>query len=64
MIITSILGWIIDKVQSIFDFIFGDLNFSVLYSWLPSDIQTAFALFIIILFCLAIWRFIRSFLPF
>lgn len=50
-------------IQRIFNAIWGGVDFSVLYTWLPADIQAAFAALILILFGLAIWRAIKSILP-
>lgn len=50
--------------NQIFNWLFGDINFSVLWSWLPTDIQAAAAFFVLLLFLLAIIKFIRALLPF
>lgn len=61
---TQIVQSVLAVVQRIFNSIWGAVDFSVLYSWLPSDIQAAFAALILILFGLAIFRAIKSILPF
>lgn len=62
--IQSIITKFINVGQDIFQEIFGNVQFSVLWSWLPTDIQSAAASFIVILFILALIRGIRNFLPF
>lgn len=59
-IVQAILG----VLQRIFNAIWGAVDFTVLYSWLPSDIQAAFTALILILFGLAIARALKSVLPF
>lgn len=63
-LIQALLSWIINLVTSIWNLIFGDVQFSVLWNWLPSDIQVACASLIMLLFILVLIRFIRSILPF
>lgn len=63
-IIQEVINALISFAQSIWTAIFGDTNFSVLWSWLPSDIQAAASYLIMVLFVLAIIRVIRQFLPF
>lgn len=62
--IASILQSIFDYLEELFDLITGDFDPYILFSWCPQDIQNAVELLIIILFCLALARFIKSFLPF
>lgn len=50
--------------QNIFEAIFGDIDFAVLWTWCPADIRIAAAFFVLVLFILAILKFIRSILPF
>lgn len=61
---SQIVSSVLSVVQRIFNAIWGGVDFSVLYSWLPSDIQAAFAALILVLFGLAIFRAIKSILPF
>lgn len=63
-LINTILTKIISLVQQIYDWLFGDIDFTVLYNWLPADIRKAAAFFILLLFGLAIWRVIKSVIPF
>lgn len=63
-LIQALLTWIINLVTSIWNLIFGDVQFSVLWNWLPSDIQSACVSLIMVLFILVLIRFIRSILPF
>ena len=66
--IISLIDTVITKLfalaQRLFNWLFGDINFTVLWNWLPSDIQAAAAFFVMLLFLLAIIKFIRSILPF
>lgn len=63
-IFQTILNAIKTIATTIWSYIFGDVQFSVLWNWLPSDIQAACAALIVILFILAIIRFMRSIWPF
>lgn len=63
-IIQGIISAFLDLAESIFNYIFGDIQFSVLWDWLPTDIQTAAATFIVLLFAIALISGIRKFLPF
>lgn len=63
-IITSVLSWFYNMAQSLFNEFFGHIQFSVLWTWLPQDIQTACATLLVVLFALVIWRFIKGLLPF
>lgn len=63
-LIDAVVTKVFQVAQSIFNWLFGDIQFSVLWSWLPSDIQAAAAFFVLLLFTLMIIRLIRSFLPF
>lgn len=63
-IIQGIISAFIEVGQDIFDYIFEGIDFTVLWNWLPTDIQTAAATFIVILFVIAIINGIRKFLPF
>lgn len=51
-------------VQWVFNQLFGNWNYGVLTSWLPSDIQAAVTAFILFMFCLALIKFIKNLLPF
>lgn len=62
--ISSVLTKIYNFAQSVFQWLFGDINFSVLWDWLPQDIQNAAAFFVVLLFCLMLFRLIKSILPF
>lgn len=63
-LIDAVLTKLLQVAQRIFNWLFGDINFSVLWSWLPSDIQAAAEFFVVLLFLLVIIRFIRSLIPF
>lgn len=55
---------LLNIAEDIFDAIFGDIDFTVLWNWLPQDIQLAAEFFVLVLFILAIIKVIRSLLPF
>lgn len=59
-IITEFIG----VGQDIFEEIFGNIQFNVLWSWLPQDIQSTAQTFIVILFIISLIKGIRTFLPF
>ena len=63
-LIQNIISRFIALAQELFEYIFSGVQFDVLWSWLPSDIQTAAASFIIVLFAIAVISGIRKFLPF
>lgn len=63
-LLQSLYEKIVAFIQQIFNMIFGEWTYNVLFSWLPSDIQAAVTFLIIFLFGLALVKIIRSFLPF
>lgn len=63
-IVTSVLQWFWNLATTIYNEIFGGIRFSILWEWLPQDIQTACESLIILFFALVIWRFIKGLLPF
>lgn len=63
-IIENIISKFLSLAEELFEYIFDGVQFSVLWSWLPSDIQTAASSLIIILFAAALIGAIRKFLPF
>lgn len=63
-ILQEIISSFIGVAQDIFEYIFDGIDFSVLWSWLPTDIETAAATFIVVLFAIAIISGVRKFLPF
>lgn len=60
----GIISSFIELATNIFDYVFEGVNFSILWSWLPQDIQTTAASFIVILFAIALINGVRKFLPF
>lgn len=62
-LITQFWEYLRQFISSIFQAIFGDINFAVLWNWLPQDIQNASAFFVILLFSLMLWKLIKSLLP-
>lgn len=63
-IIQSIISAFIELATNIFNYVFEGVDFSVLWNWLPQDIQTTAASFIVILFAIALINGVRKFLPF
>lgn len=63
-IVADVFEAILDVIDRIFNFIFGDINFAVLWNWLPADIQAAAAFLVVFLFGFVIIRAIKSVLPF
>lgn len=63
-LLQDLISRFIAFAQSIFQAIFGGIDFTVLWSWLPSDIQAAANYLILVLFVLVIIDVIRRFLPF
>lgn len=63
-LIETVVTKLFQLAQTIFNWLFGSIDFTVLWNWLPADIQAAAAFFVMLLFLLAIIKFIRSILPF
>lgn len=63
-LIDTVVTKLFALAQRIFNWLFGSIDFTVLWNWLPADIQAAAAFFVLLLFLLAIIKFIRSILPF
>lgn len=63
-LLSALYSKLISWIQAIFNAIFGNWNFGILFSWLPSDIQTVAASFILILFAIGLIKVIRDLLPF
>lgn len=63
-IVATILNSLKQLGDTIWNVIFGNVNFGVLWSWLPSDIAAACTGLVLLLFSLAVIKFIRSILPF
>lgn len=61
--ISSIVEWIKDTAETISG-IFADVDFSLLYSWLPNDIATVITAVIVVLLFLAIFGILRRVLFF
>lgn len=62
-LISQFIQWFINLSQQIFNYLFGDIDFAVLWRWLPNDIQSACNALLIIFFALVIWRLIKGLLP-
>ena len=46
-LIETVVTKLFQVANTIFEWLFGDIQFNVLWSWLPSDIQAAAAFFIL-----------------
>ena len=62
-LLTALLNKLITFVQWVFNQIFGNWNWQILFNWLPNDILTAAGYFILVLFCIALFRLIKDILP-
>lgn len=60
----SVLQSFIDLAHTFYDWVFGAVDFAVLWRWLPSDIQSAASTLLALLFGFALIQMIRRFLPF
>lgn len=54
---------LINFVQDIFQYIFGDWNYQAILGWLPQDIREAIDVFILVLFGMVVIKFIRNLIP-
>lgn len=62
-LLTSLFQAIISFVQSVFNAVFGNWNYGVLFSWLPGDIGATATSFILILFGIGLIKIVRDLLP-
>ena len=53
-LLTALFNKLITFVQDVFNAIFGNWNYNVLFSWLPNDIQQAVTYIILFLFAITI----------
>lgn len=70
----SILGSLFEGVGDVFDFIsgivdsiagvFSDVDFTILYSWMPSDIQRVITALIVVLMFLALIALVKKLILF
>ena len=63
-ILTALFNKLITFVQDVFNAIFGNWNYNVLFSWLPNDIQQAVTYIILLLFAITIFNLIKNLNPF
>lgn len=61
--IESVVDWIQNTVSTI-EGIFSDVNFTILYNWLPIDIATVITAIIAVLLFLAVFGILRRLLFF
>ena len=62
-ILTDLYLTLISLVREIFNTLFGQWNWQVLFNWLPSDFLTVASWFIIFLFGLMLFKVIKTLLP-
>lgn len=62
-ILTDLYQALISLVREIFNTLFGEWNWQVLFNWLPSDFLTVASWFIIFLFGLMLFKVIKTLLP-
>lgn len=66
-IITDLLADLYDLlvqfIQWLFNLVFGDWNYQVLFGWLPSDILAAVTFIILFLFGLAVIKWFKNLIP-
>lgn len=60
---SSIATWVTDTISNIGN-IFDDIDFTILYDWLPADIQAVVTACIAFLFVLALFGLLRRLLFF
>lgn len=63
-LISTLLEKFIGFLDSFFEYVFGGVQFDILWNWLPADIGNSASVLIVILFGLALISFVRRFLPF
>lgn len=63
-LLALIIQKFLDLAQDAYDLVFGNVDFTVLWSWLPSDIGSAAAAIVFLLFAFVLVNVIRRFLPF
>lgn len=61
--LTAVYQKLIGFVREIFNLLFGNWNWQVLFSWLPSDFLTVATWFIVFLFGLMLFKIIKTLLP-
>lgn len=63
-LLTALFNKLIQFVQDVFNAIFGNWNYGILFNWLPQDIRSAVTYIILILFALALFKLIKNLNPF
>lgn len=61
--LTALYQKLISLVTELFNTLFGNWNWQVLFSWLPSDFLTVATWFIVFLFGLMLFKIIKTLLP-
>lgn len=60
----SLIEKFIGFLDTFFEYVFGGVDFDVLWRWLPADIGSSASVLIVLLFGLALISLVRKFLPF
>ena len=63
-LLTSLFNKMVQFVQDVFNAIFSNWNYGILFSWLPQDIQQAVTYIILFLFAIAVFYLIKNLNPF
>lgn len=63
-LLTSLVEYFLTGAQRLFDLVFGDIDFSVLWGWLPADIASACSTLVVLLFAFAFIAFMQKVIPF
>lgn len=62
-LLTALYQKIVGLVNWVFNLVFGNWNYGVLFSWLPSDIQVAVTTIILFLFGLMLIKLLKNLIP-
>lgn len=63
-LLKSLFQALLQFAKDIWQLVFGDWNYQILFCWLPADIQSAVDFLIIFLFGIALFAVIKRLLPF
>ena len=63
-LLTALFNKLITFVQDVFNAIFGNWNYSILFNWLPNYIQSAVTYIILFLFAITVFNLIKNLNPF
>lgn len=63
-LIQGFLAGLQSFVEYVFNAIFGDWNWQILFNWLPADFLEVCSFLILFFFALMLIKFVRNLLPF